>query len=481
MGKSKVKKGFLYYVMLFLFFVLGIACIFAAILVFSPGEDVLGIGVRFVNYNKTVEYYKTTEADEAHQTKIEGANFSTVKFTSGFTNFNIGYDVDEVNTRVQFRPSVTALSRSEKVDFKVTVSISGGVLNISVTEPELWIGFSKTATVYLICPQNKTFENLNFDITTATGAIKFDGSSNRTEKVKSLNLKSNSGSIELGEKLNITSGNANITTTSSKISVKTNISNMLTVENSTGKINVDKISGSAHLINNGTLEANLNIVGGDVTLNSKNGYINIKQLGTTVVSNTSSGVRNELGYYDTPASNETITGYLNGNFIGEINLDNTNIIIGKMTGDADIESQSGYVSIEKLGKKADIATTSGSIEIKNAYNNIDAETTSGAISVTQHGSLAGTILISESGTITANLTQIGTVAITTGNNININVTTGIAFKFVYNAKAISVNWISGALDTSGTILVSGASEGSTTLVTANTTNGRITLKDGYVA
>ena len=480
MAKSKVKKSFVYYLIMFLATLLGIACIFAAILVFNPGQDVLGIGVRFVNYNKTVEYYKTNEADEALQTKIEGAGFSTVKFTSGFTNFNIGYDPDAVSTRVQFRPSVTALSRSEKVDFKIHITISGGVLNISMTEPELWVGFSDTATVYLICPKNKTFSSLNFDITTTTGAIKFGDATNRTYAVNSLKLKSDCGAIEIEKNLNITSGNASILTNSSRVTVKADIKNTLTIENNSGKVNVDKISGNAHLINTGTLEANLAKVGGDVLLNSKNGYIKIGELGTTEISS-SSGTRKEIGYVDKPASGESIVAYHNGNFVGEINIENTNVIIGKMTGDADIEGQTGYIVIDKLGKKADIATTSGSIEIKYAQANVDALTTSGAIVVTQYSSTAGTILISETGSITSNFTNLGTASLTTNGDIYVNVVTGIAFKFDYSAKAISVNWISTPLDLTGTILVSGATNATTQVVTAATGNGRITLKDGFIA
>lgn len=475
MAKSKVKKSFFYYIFVLLGFVFGVFCILATILIFNPGEDIYGIGIRFVTYNKTHDYYYTTEELESARTKLQNATYSTVKFTSGFTNFNIAYDSDEYQTKVRFQPAITALSQSEDINLDISIRVAGGVLNIEVTEPDLWIGFSKNVTVYLTLPKNANFTNKNFDITTQTGAVQFGDKTDKQYEINSLKITSQSGAITLANNLTVKSGNVDIKTESSQIKINSNISNTLKIENITGKINIDEISGTAKFTNSGTIELNANIIGGDIYANCTNGYINIKQLGSTILS---TGTVN--GYIE-PTSGQTLIGYSKGNFVVEKNIENTNIIIGKMTGDADIECQAGYVSIEKLGKKADIVTTSGSIEIKNAYNNVDALTTSGTITVTQNSNLAKTILISEVGTITANFTNLGSAELTTKGNINVNVKTGLAFKFVYNAKAIQVSWITSELPLNGYVVVSGASESTTTLVTANSENGKVTLSDGYIA
>lgn len=480
MAKSKVKKSFFYYLFVFLGFVFGAFCILATILIFNPGQDIYGIGIRFVNFNKLSDYYYTTEEIEANRTKIQHGTYDTVKFTSDYTNFNISYDVDEHNTRVRLQPAITALSKSENIDLKISISITNNVLNIEVTEPELWIGFSKAATVYLILPKNGNFTAVDFDITTKSGAIKFGDKSDKQYEVNSININSESGSIEFGNNLNIVSGNVNIKAKNSRVNIDSNIGTALNIENENGKIDIDTISGDIHLTSSKTLEVNANKIGGDVYVNSTNGYLNIKQLGSTLISQ-NSNINKVVGYVEEFASNQTLVSYINGNFVSETNLDNTNIIIGKMTGDADIESQTGYVTIGKLGKKADITTTSGSIEIQNAYNNIDAVSTSGAITITQHSNLANTILISDVGKITANFTELGSAQLTTKGDIDVNAKTGLAFKFVYNAKAISVNWISTELPLSGYVLVSGAIEATTTIVTANSSNGKVTLKDGFVA
>lgn len=475
MAKSKVKKGFFYYLFVFLGLVFGVFCILATILIFNPGQDIYGIGIRFVQHTKGANYYYTTEENEALRTKLSQASYNKVKFTSDYANFNISYNVDEYSTHVVFQPSITALSQTENVDLKLSISVANGVLDITVEEPDIWIGFSKNVNVYLVLPEGANFTNIDFDINTKSGAVQFGDTSNKSYEVKSLNITTETGSIRLCDNLKVVSGTVNIKTQKSRIDIDSNITGLLNIENESGKVDINQMSGSLRVESANTLEVNANKIGGDVYVNSTNGYISIKELGTTI---TNTG--NVIGYVD-QTTGQTILGYLFGNFVAEKNLDNTNIIIGKMTGDADIESQSGYVTIEKLGKKADITTTSGNIQISNAYNNIDAVTTYGTINVTQHSNLAKTILISDSGKIIANFTELGAAELTTKGDIDVNVKTGLAFKFVYNAKAISVNWISTQLPLSGFVLVSGAVESTTTIVTANSENGTVTLKDGFVA
>lgn len=475
MAKSKVKKSFFYYIFILLGFAFGVFCILATILIFNPGEDIYGIGIRFVTYSKTHDYYYTTEELESARTKLQHATYSTVKFTSGYTNFNISYDSDEYQTKVRLQPSITALSQSENINLDISIRVSGGVLSIEVTEPELWIGFSKNVTVYLTLPKNANFTGKNFDITTESGSVQFGDKTDKQYEINSLKVTSKSGAITLSDNVKIQSGNVDIKTETSQIKVNSNVTGILNISNTSGKINIDEISGTAKFTNTGTIELNANIIGGDIYVNCTNGYINVKQLGSTIFNNGT-----VIGYNE-PASNQTVIGYSKGNFVVEKNIENTNVIIGKMTGDADIECQTGYVSIEKLGKKADIVTTSGNIEIKNAYNNVDALTTSGTITVTQNSNLAKTILISEAGTIIANFTDLGSAELTTKGNIDVNVKTGLPFKFVYNAKAIQVSWITSELPLNGYVLVSGASVSTTNLVTANSENGKVTLSDGYIA
>lgn len=482
MAKSKVKKGFFYYLFVFLGFVFGVFCILATILVFNPGQDIYGIGIRYVSYGTASKYYYLTNDNE---TKIEYTNFNKVKFNSDYANFKISYNHNEVITLVEMSPSIAALSQSEDTDLKLYVTVSNGTLNIDIDEPELWIGFSNKIDVELVLPREKNFTDIDFEINTKSGNVTIGDQTSKEYELNSLKINTESGTVKLSKNLNVKTEEVFINSKNSKISITTDIKKSLNITNESGRIIINEMSGDLYVQNKGTLELNAEKIGGDVFVESTNGYANIKELGTTYVNHATHGTRVELGYYEVnntgklPADHETILHYEKGSFVSQLNLDNTNVIIGKMTGDADIENKTGSITIQKLGKKADIITTSGSIEINDAYNNIDAKTTSGQIIITQNSNLAKSILISDVGKITANITDLGAIEMTTKGNIDVNVKTGLPFKFVYNAKQIDVSWVTTQMPLSGFLLVSGAQQSTTCIVTANSENGTVTLTDRF--
>lgn len=452
MAKSKVKKGFLYYILMFLFLVLGVLCIFATILIFNPGKDVFGINLRYVSIHNAKEFYNLTNEEK----QISDANFDTVEFNAGNTNFDISYDGDETFTKVYFQPYVTALSKNENIKFDISITESNNKLLISVTEPELWLTFANSATINLVFPLSKNIDNVTFNINTIGGGVKFGDESSKTQyKIKDLNIKTETGSVSIYKNLAVASQNIKIETKTGLIHASSNTTGTLDIENSKGKIRIGDLQGSLKLTNYDRLEADCNYIAQDVYVKSTNGYIKINKLG----------------------QNGT-----NGNFTTTENVDNTNIVIGKMTGNASIITNSGYVSIDNLGGQALIETTSGNITIKQASNNVDINTVSGSANVTQLGINARTTINTEKGLITANFEEIGDVTLSTENsNININVTTGKPFKIVYNSeKGIETSWTTTELEKNGTILVSGATDSSESKITALAPKGKIKLYEGFV-
>ncbi|MBE7075182.1 MAG: hypothetical protein E7376_04310 [Clostridiales bacterium] len=450
MAKSKVKRGFLFYLIMFLAFVLGIFCILAVVLIFNPGEDIYGINLRYVSYKNAKEIYRYTDND----IRISDTTYTTVEFNSGFTNFNIKYDSSESNALVYFSPMVNALSRSENIDFTVSVTLVGETLKIDVTEPELWIGFGMSATVTMVCPKNKNFADKTFNITTETGSIAFGDTTNNNHSVKEIFAKSKSGEITVNKNVSITTGNATIETENSTINYYNENTSDLNITNVNGRINITKTNGNLHILNTGTLEANCGTIEGNILLESTKGYININELGTTEE---------------------------NGNFTTVNNCQLTNITIKKMYGNAIVDLTDGFVVIEEIAKRATIETTNGTVEIKKANDNVNISTQNGAVTLYQNSEAAITSVVTKKGKITSYFAQIGTVSLSTENSdIEINVVTGQPFKLIYETKdGITASWSTSTLEKNGTLLVSGATESTTNVIEALATNGKINVKEGY--
>lgn len=478
MAKSKVKKGFFYYLMIFICLLLGLGCIFIAVLIFNPGKDVFGINVRFVNHTHATEYYKTTDTTSS----INDADYDTVVFNSGYTNFNIKYDSNEIYTKVLFKPNVTALSKSDITKFSVKIQINDKKLLITVVEPELWLGFSKSASVTLVCPNGKTLESYGFNLTTDTGSINMGDSSSNNYKINSLNIKTNSGTVTIKNNLSVKTENIYIESSSSNINVDSNISGTLSIYNKKGRINIGALYGNLDINNSERLEANCSNVGGNITLKSIDGYLSVKRLGLTRFRYGLS-LNKEYGYTDKVPSGQELFDHINGNFTTLDNIKNTNINIQNMVGDASITSESGYVSIDFLNGQSLIETKSGNVEIKNTKQKIDINTESGSITFSQNGYGVRSTAYSEKGKITANFAKLGPANLVSANSdININVATGEPFKLIYTTKyGITISWYTSPIEKTGSELISGASESTTIIITASAENGKISLKDGYGA
>lgn len=450
MAKSKVSKGFLYYILMFALLVFGVFCIFAAILIFNPGEDVYGIGVRYVSHHNATEYFKLTNSD----VEIDESSFDTVMFNGENSDFKIDYDNSANFVHIRFNPNVTALSKSENCDFKVNITLDGATLKINVEAPELWLPFSNKTIVSLVCPKNHNFANVAFNITTTTGSVVFGNNSDSTYEIRDLDIKSKSGEISIYKNVYISSQTIDIVSERSKISLSSNITGQTNIENSEGALKIGTLRSNLYIENSGRLEADCNTIVGNVTVKSKDGFIKIRNLGEN---------------------------FSNGNFTTIDNIDGTNVIINKMTGNASITTNAGYVSITELANQALIQTVSGNVEIKNASEQVDIITKSGNVTLTQLGENVRTTITTESGKIVSNFINIGNVTLTTEkSNIEINVKTGIPFILNYETKkGLTTSWGTTKYDDAGSISVSGATDSSTSIINATAPNGSIVVKEGF--
>lgn len=478
MAGSKVKKGFMYYLLMFIFTLFGIACVFIAVLIFNPGKDVFGIGLKYVSHTKPINYYNLTDSE----TKISQSTFNTVVFNSEYTSFNIEYDKDASRTRVKFQPNITALSKEDITDFGISIKITDSKLVIDVTEPKLWIGFSKSATISLVCPENKDFNDYAFDINTTSGSVSIGDTTTHNYNIKDLKIKTETGAVAIYNNVNVLSNNINIETNNSKITINSKVTGTIDITNTKGRIFIDEFAGDVKLTNYGTLEANCTNIGGDVFVKSNNGYLKIENLGITEILNKGQSEK-KYGYVDVDASRSdyVIQSYSKGNFTALDNLGNTNLTINNMTGNFTSTSGAGFVNIRQLGGQALIETDSGYVDIGKVRNKLDISTNLGNVTFNQFGNTARTTIDTIKGKINASFAEIGSAKLYTENsNINISVAREKAFKLTYLTKdGLNASWITENLDKNGTILVSGATDSTTNVIEAYAQNGKVDINDNF--
>lgn len=445
MAKSKIKKGFNDYLMVFLVIVIGVICVIGSILVFNPGKDVLGLGIRFVSHTSSKKYYHLTSSN----TLIEDLEFDTVNFVGDYASFKVDYSEDENNASIILNPKMSALSKSDKVNIDFSIESSGSALNITISEPDVWIGFSTKIEVVFVCPKNSNYSNCSFNTKTNSGAI----SITPYDKIslKNFSAKSETGDISIPNTVKITN-NVSITTNTSKINIGTNSIQNLFIKNTYGKINISKLKGNLEVVNSGRLELNCGKIDGNLSIKSNLGYASINELGKFLHSVDS--------------------------------LENTNIDANKVLGDVSVTTASGHVNINQIGGQALIETKSGFVNIGSISAKTEVRTESGSINVTQKGDVQ-TTLNSVKGTVTANFANsfsndFTANVISQQDNVFVNIPTGKALVVNYHShNGINVSWKTTQLEANGQLLISGATESCGKVVNVYATNGSIDVKDGF--
>lgn len=453
---SKVKKGFLYYLMWLAFIVFGIACILGTILLFNPNKDVFGFGLKYVSFLNT-ETYNMVKIDGTDR-NIKDLNITTFNINTKYADLRMV--IDPVYTQITFEMNrkINGFSNEKGnsvcyLDFDYA---DGNTLNVNTVAPDFWLALGKNITITMYIPKTYVLNNKTFNIESTSGCFTPDASGSVAEMaLGNLNIKTDSGKITLPEGLKITSGMLNVDCKNAQTYIYNNLTSMLNFKTDSGKLYVKKIAGNLNIEAN-KLDVKCDEVLGNISYSSKTGYIRVGKLGT----------------------NDT-----NGNFTAEIDkLHIADVIIEQMTGDLDIPNASASnITVTSLGGEALVETTSGNIKIGNAQKNVTLKTKSGSVNLTQTSETSKTVIETESGKIATNLTSVGNVSLKSEKGfIEINTATDLQYLFTYSTeKEITVSWIQEQLPKQGTISVGGATETCTSKINATTKSGKIALSDGF--
>ena len=450
---SKVKKGFLYYLLWLAFICFGTVCIFATVLVLNPNKDVFGIGIRYYS-NNNVTNYDEVDVDGVMK-PLKNIAITQVNINSDYANINVVKNDYHERITFSFDRKIKGFTKSKVKECSIKLTLEGTTLTVDVVAPEFWIPLSTSLNITMYCPNSLTFENYNFDIKTNSGDVKFGIGNCIDYSISGLNIETKNGDINLNKKLTVNSGVVNIKTASADTYVYTNVQSELNFETTKGKLYVDEINGNLNIEAN-TLSAKCNKVYGNVKYSSKNGYIRINKLGDSA----------------------------NGNFTADVDkMHIANVIIEEMRGNITIPNgESSNITVNNLGGEALINTTIGSVKIGQTSHDVTITTTQGRVEVLQLSLGAKTDITTTSGSIWANFIEVGTARLTTTKGtIAVNVATDKTFVFDYaTSGSVSVSWIKEKLNKTGVIYVAGATASTANKIEAKSTSGKIVLKDGYV-
>ena len=312
----------------------------------------------------------------------------------GHTHVQVNYDnpMGMTNSQIILAEDTKGFTRvGSSLDYDISVNRSGGVMTISVTEPEYnFLQLVNNTVLKLNVHQNDSISGAEIIIKTGSGNVRLGGKSTDTgialkTTTGKVDIKTLSGNITLTEDLEVTSS-ASFVSESGSISILGKVDDHLAEDNSnqvnnktipsvvlqskTGKISTADINGDISIKTFNSHVALGNIVG-DIDVDMESGILNLKNVGGNLVS------ENHLLYTAVSALE------VKGN-VTLINDDgNFAVDIKSVKGETAIRTGNKTVKIGNVEKACTVRTINGIIDVtKSASNTSDLVlTTTGGGSV----------------------------------------------------------------------------------------------------
>lgn len=431
MAESKVKKGFFFYLMIFLIIVLAFIGVCITLMVFNPGKSVLGF--KYYSNNETYEITKTTDSNT--ELNLSTTNYSEINIDAGIANVtfeaNQDYDKDCI---VVHNNAKGVAKASENTGFGYTVKAKDGVLDISVTAGKGFLAFSNDISVIVHIAKRSNdvtfFSNTNLNVKTTSGNVVLGGEVKNGANnicIGGINVETDSGDIRFTKHLNGGDNNGldkyqytkdiKLLTKKGTINLVENNSTVTTKEGN----NEVKVTKYLNVISPAVLDINV----GSGTLKLGNAKANTKLTadGATVEATSLSGDL-EVSLRSVIFNVGTINGDLDfskGNSV----MDGNRITVDKVTGIVNVpDGKSSMISISEIGGQSIIHTTTGNVIVGTSKTPItklcQIQTNSGNITSYFDGSAVSRNIKSEQGNITVNYVN----ALTSGDKNNIYNNTG---------------------------------------------------------
>lgn len=366
--KNTVSKGFVYYLFLLASIVCGVACIFGAILLFSPGTSLFGI--KYINHNLESQFlYEDIYDDQSAMldTLITEGKITTINFVTDYVDFNIENE-DVVSMRIIVAARISGFANAENKD-KFTVEAEFNEEAKSYTfkcfGPQCnVILFSENAKITFALPLSAKTQNLQINYITETGNIVAGKKIKDDYTIRALHVESSNNSlVEIGNKLNITE-NLDLDVQKGEIVLNTNITDKL--GNITPSIDVDRVKIKT---NDAKIEIQ-SIKADEFKLISEASSIKIGSVDGAFEYDAYRGV--------------IIVGTITGKFSCSERVEISNIQIDKCYGEVLLpKANTSNITIGEAFSNCSIVTDSGNVTINKCRGYAYVETNTGKIEITQ--------------------------------------------------------------------------------------------------
>ena len=413
MAGDKVRKGFLFYVLMLLLFVVAIFFILVVIMVFNPGMNLLGL-----KYFSQMRDYRVVEVmpDGQNVEYINLSNATDIVVDGNLINFEIMRDQNIEHTTIEIENYQTGFAQTgQNTQFSYSVEYSvqensRALLSINVTNAEGFLYINNNCYVRILIPKDETINvNNSLSVSTDGGSIVLGGGQALLNEEDSyfnfsnVNLHTDSGTILFGQFLDTTFSQLSINNENGTFRSSKDI-----VLDNNAVLNISGKSGNfefANIAENGYASINYNLASGsfsaaniscDIDLRTTNSIIDIQNLKGDLQAN---DLVNKMD-----GANLTI-----GQVTGVISLpfaNNSNITISDASqAEIFINSNNSQINIDKLAAGSWLETKQGAINVSLAdtSGNINLVSETANINIDGNVEMQNMLFVSSvSGSVTLN-------------------------------------------------------------------------------
>ena len=433
MAGDKVKKGFLFYLMMLILFVIATVFILVVVMIFNPGLNILGY-----KYFSCVDEATIVEPSK-DMGKINLSLATDIIVNGEMINFEIDRDskVEDVTIKIENYQTGFAKS-SQNTDYNYEVIYSNGdngkkTLSIEVNNPDGFLYFNSNCYVKILIPASQILnDQTTLTATVEKGNISLGSGSALLEEEKTyfgisnVNLNAIEADIKIGKYFNPSFSQLSINNEKGNVNavdLKFANNSKFSVSGNNANFNLSNIAFEEESNENSDLLIDYNLQNGSFSAKNVNASIHLKTASSVI------NIDNFNGTFDGNDLVNTINQMtLNINkAVGEISLpfaeSSTINIADASQCNIFVNANNATIKIDKLGQDSWIETKSGSI-------NVSLAETQGEIT-----------LIGESATINVTcddkMKNVLDIFSTTGSiNVNFNPNTSFTVNF-YNSDGTS--------------------------------------------
>ena len=363
--KGKVRKGFFFYLAMFLIMIFAFFMVCVCIMLFNPGKSVFGF--QYYSLKSTTVVTKTTD-ESASELKLDEDSYSQIEINSNGAGVEISNNTDyEGKNGIVIVANATGFIKTPNYkDFTYSVVKDGDKIKVDLDYTE---GFLKTSSnfkvvVHLGSIENfENFKNTKFVINSSNGNVNIGGKTSsgytRDIPVGSLDVDAGKGSISFSEHADNTFKDVLLKTEGGTVDTLSldefKTVNPVDITAGNGKIKIKKIKENLNVnLNGGIVEIeelakNFDLVG-------SSNIISIKKVSGDLNLGVESG-----GMKGCRISVDEVAGSVN-----LPNGEDSSITIKKVGGEGFINTSSGNVSVgtneSLVAGGIQITTVSGDIE-----------------------------------------------------------------------------------------------------------------------